>query len=202
MNDRELQDAYTELLAERHTKERTSCASPEELRALVERDGVEADRLRTLDHVMSCTDCNSEFELLRAVGDALPRQRRFLMPGLATAALIAVVGGLMWIGPGRTEHAVYRGADTTSLLIGPAGVLSENPELFEWRAIEEAVSYSIEITAPDGMLVASDSTSETMFVIPAGTELDAGVVYTWRVWAVLPGGIRRDLGTATFEIRR
>ena len=151
---------------------------------------------------MQCADCHREFELLRAVGEAVPRQRRFLMPGvLAAAAAIALVAGVTWIGPGGTDQPVYRGADTTSMLIAPSGALGERPEVLEWQPIADVVSYSIEITAPDGNLVFSDSTSESELVFPEATELQTDIEYTWRVWAVMPGGIRRALGTATFEIR-
>jgi len=202
MNDRDLQKAYSELLASRAGVDRSGCVSPEELCALVERSGAEVDRLRTLDHVMQCADCHHDFELLRAVGEVVPRQRRFLVPGaLAAAATIALVAGAMWIGQGGTEQPVYRGDDNTSMLIAPAGAISENPNLFDWHAIAQAVSYSIEITAPDGTLVLSDSTSEPRFALQVEAELEAGLEYTWRVQAVLLGGIRRDLGTATFEIR-
>ena len=110
MNDRDLQRAYTELLANRHAAGRGGCVSPEAIRTLVDREETEENRLRTLDHVMSCADCHREFELLRAVGEAVPRQRRFLVPGvLAAAATIALVAGSMWIGQGGSEQPVYRG---------------------------------------------------------------------------------------------
>ncbi|HET7240096.1 MAG TPA: hypothetical protein VFI77_02985, partial [Gemmatimonadales bacterium] len=46
------------------------CVSPEAMLALLEREGLESERLATLEHVMSCPDCHREYEWLAAVGQA------------------------------------------------------------------------------------------------------------------------------------
>lgn len=62
MNDEQLRAVYA-----RTSPARPGCAAPEEILALVQRDGAEADRLRILDHVMSCAECRGDFDLIRAV---------------------------------------------------------------------------------------------------------------------------------------
>jgi len=46
------------------------CPSPEDLQALVQRQGDEDARLAILDHVMTCAPCRNEFNVLRAVEKA------------------------------------------------------------------------------------------------------------------------------------
>jgi len=50
---------------------RLACPDPDRLEALVERAGPEVDRLRDLDHVMACSGCLEEFELLRAIAESV-----------------------------------------------------------------------------------------------------------------------------------
>ncbi|HEY0776919.1 MAG TPA: hypothetical protein VGD56_03035, partial [Gemmatirosa sp.] len=70
MTDDQLREAYAAHLRTRDPGTRAdpaACVSPEDLLALVRREGPEPHRLAVLDHVMQCERCRTEFELLRAV---------------------------------------------------------------------------------------------------------------------------------------
>ena len=69
LEDARLRALYERMLGARSVGVREGCASPEAILALVRREGTEEARLATLDHVMSCSDCAREFELLRAIED-------------------------------------------------------------------------------------------------------------------------------------
>ena len=53
VTEAQLKEAYQAHLA-RSRRDRASCPPPEAIQALVRREGDEADRLATLDHVMAC----------------------------------------------------------------------------------------------------------------------------------------------------
>lgn len=94
MTDERLRELYERTLASRGADAtRAGCPTPEALHALVRREGTEAERLATLDHVMSCAACARDFELLRAVEAA----------GVATAGAAAVAAPA---GVGRTHQAI------------------------------------------------------------------------------------------------
>ena len=50
--------------------DRAGCVSPEQLVALVDGRVPEIKRLELLDHVMACSRCRREFELLKAISEA------------------------------------------------------------------------------------------------------------------------------------
>ncbi len=133
MNDEQLRAVYA-----RTSPARPGCAAPEEILALVQRDGAEADRLRILDHVMSCAECRHDFDLIRAVESAgredaagatgeLPRVSATSTPGphrswlrqhapvLAAAAVLLPIGigvGTLrqWRTTPRSTADIVRGA--------------------------------------------------------------------------------------------
>ena len=95
-----LRELYTERLSTRRPPARTACPSPEALQALVRREGTEEERLRTLDHVMSCADCRAE---LRSApehrggrspggGDGRASRKAWMMPAALAATLLVAVG--------------------------------------------------------------------------------------------------------------
>src|ERR671936_384188 len=67
MSEERLRELYARALEARAPADREQCPPPEALLALARREGPEAQRLETLDHVMSCARCRAEFDLLRAI---------------------------------------------------------------------------------------------------------------------------------------
>ena len=69
VNEERLREIYAGAMASRGAKGRrtAACPLPEAVLALVRREGSEDSRLATLDHVMSCPQCRSEFDLLRSI---------------------------------------------------------------------------------------------------------------------------------------
>src|SRR5215510_6062414 len=70
VTDEALREAYERALDARRVTGREACVSPEAMLSLLRREGSEEQRLETLDHVMDCGACRSEFELLRSIEQA------------------------------------------------------------------------------------------------------------------------------------
>lgn len=68
MTDERLRELYAHAMTKRE-----GCITPEDMLALVQREGNEQHRLGLLDHVMMCADCRREFDLLRTL-DAAGRE--------------------------------------------------------------------------------------------------------------------------------
>jgi hypothetical protein len=192
MNDEQLKTLYGDAL--QRASPAAACVSTEQLLALVRKEGSEESRLATLDHVMACPRCLPEFELLRSIeqadaaaGSHAParRNRRWYAPvALAASILLAVVVVLRVTPP--TD--VTRGsAESVALLAPGMSVESDQPLSFAWRAVPGATGYRMEVLAPDGSVVASAETTDTMVAPDASRQLPAGT-YNWWVRATLPGG--------------
>ncbi|MFW6078156.1 MAG: hypothetical protein ACODAE_00950 [Gemmatimonadota bacterium] len=198
MRDRALERLYDGLLAGAEPEDRSGCPSPEELRALVEREGPEGERLSVLDHVMSCPSCRREFELLRATASARSRSlrpgRRWSRAGLAAAAVIALlVGGpLVWrladVRDGPSE--VMRGEEEAVRVIGPIGVVSEPPTALTWRSLPGAVRYAVDLVDRDGRAIVSEETRDTTLVLTDAAQLADDREYLWWVEAIRLDGTR------------
>ena len=83
VNDEQLREIYGGLMTTSARRGPSSCPAPEALLALVRREGPEETRLATLDHVMSCADCRSEFDLLRSIELAGAEAGAAAAPGVA-----------------------------------------------------------------------------------------------------------------------
>ena len=112
-----LRELYSASVEEREVVDRANCVDPEAILALVLGEAPEADRMATLDHVMSCPACHRDYEYLSAVEEAgdkteriagrrAPSWRRAL-PLAAAASLVLAIGGLML--RGRGDEGVERG---------------------------------------------------------------------------------------------
>src|SRR5262249_40870991 len=116
---------------------------------LLRREGAEPDRLAVLDHVMQCSECGADFELLRAIERANPPARRSPFPvwlPLAAAAVLAIGTTIWWRG-GR-EPVVVRGRSAqTPALIDPADsiVTAGRPLTFRWHALPNVAKYRLEL---------------------------------------------------------
>jgi len=190
-SDSELQRAYRRLLEMASREGRERCVSPEAILAVVERSGSEATRLDALEHVMACTACRGELELLRAVTGTRPETRkasRFppsLTPrrrALAASLVLALGATSVWWATLRHEGApVMRGADAEVQLISPepGGRLGEGAT-FVWHSVPESFEYTLDIFDGGGDVLFSASTRDTTFTLPGALpEVGEGDLRWW-----------------------
>lgn len=192
VTEAQLKEAYQAHLA-RSRRDRASCPSPEAIQALVRREGDEASRLATLDHVMSCGDCRTELDLLRTVEEAgqrsgavaAPGRRRWMMPAALAATLLLAVGlGRLVLKP--AEDTVRSGDRGRVELIAPgAEVPAGSPVSFAWRPVEGASRYRLEVLTPSGDLAIEAETHDTALTSDSAARLAPGS-YQWWVIALSP----------------
>ena len=190
-SDREFQEVYGYLLRQR-PRDRAACPPPEAVVALVERRGSDAERLATLDHVMSCAGCKGDFDLMRTVaaGKAAPvRQGRW--PLAAAAAVALLVSGSLLFSVLRSSTAGeggVRGGTQGVELVSPRGDTHERPVTFVWRKATGSARYSLEVFTAAGDAVYSTDVTDTAVVLPADVSLQAGATYHWWVLVRTPDG--------------
>lgn len=185
-SDRALQEAYGRLLESQSRRDRDDCAEPEAILAVVERTGGEESRLETLDHVMSCSACRGEMELLQAISRSasgegappVPSRPWFNRSGWAWAASLTLMfgaGSVLWSLRNPDPDGVMRGVDTRIDLIAPdaGAALGEGTNLL-WHSLPEGFEYTVELFNEEGDLVFSQSTSDTILTLvgdlPAGKD--------------------------------
>jgi hypothetical protein len=196
MDDRELsdegrlRDLYSASVEERQVEDRANCVAPEAILALVLGESPEAERLPTLDHVMSCPACHRDYEYLSAVEEAGAKTERIAargsspwrrgLPLAAAASLVLVIGGLMLRNRGGED--LERGGSGGITLHSPgAEVAGDGPLLFAWKPVPGAGRYLVEVQAPGGTTVFSDSTSDTTATLDRAGALTPGATYSWSV---------------------
>jgi len=191
VSDERLRELYTAALAGRPA-DRVHPA-PEALAALARREGSEADRLGTLDHVMSCADCRRDFDLLRTVERAGAAagvasrgasRRSWLMPAALAASLLLAVGvGRQLL---RQPDDITRGGAAGALLLVQPGseTAAGRPLTFVWRPVAGASRYELELLDSTGAVAASAVSADTSASPPVARTLPPGE-YRWWVRALL-----------------
>jgi hypothetical protein len=200
MTEAQLKEAYQAHLT-RSRRDRASCPPPGAMQALVRREGDEAARLATLDHVMSCGECRTELDLLRTVEEAgvrsgavaAPGRRRWMMPAALAATLLVAVGlGRVALKPSKDT---VRSDDATRVeLVAPgAEVPAGAPVSFAWRPVEGASRYRLEVLNESGDVAIEAETRDTMLTSDSAASLAPGT-YQWWVIALSPApGPRSEL---------
>jgi hypothetical protein len=219
MNDQRLMDLYRLAHEARASETREGCPDPERLLALARREGSEAERLEMLDHAMTCTDCQRELELLRAIEKAGARmagagsrapQRPMLSwriagpLALAASLMLAVGIATRNGGPGERTDDPSRGGDSHIVLHSPRDIaLTPGDErVVAWRPVPTATSYIVEVLDENGQPVLVNPTADTTFVFRDVSRLVAGREYRWWVRAVGPGDQRSSVvGRLRFSAR-
>jgi len=192
MNDERLREVYEQILNQRPASAAgDETPSPEQMLALVEGRGSDADRLRTLDRVMSSEDTRRDFELLRAAAAAARPRKQTNWRMLAAAAgvfIMAGVGTITWQ-RSRIDDNVLRGAGRAIRLAAPNdSPAASSPLVFVWHAVPGARTYEVELVEATGTLVHMTTVKDTTWVPPATTHLVPGVEYRWWVRATMPDG--------------
>ena len=202
--DERLRQAYDELLAARAPADRAGCPAPEALLRLAEREGDEDARLATLDHVLGCTWCRSELDLLRASGDAattiaresarMARGLRVLpMRALAMAAgIVVVIGvGLIARDRGAGERGTLRGTAPSVVLAVPER-RADGAVLLRWSSLDGAERYRIELFTARGTTVAEAVVRDTTYVVSPAVAAGAVGPLSWMVTAIRQDGAERS----------
>lgn len=205
MTDQRLRDLYGHALQARQPV--GQCPAPEALLALARRAGPEAPRLETLDHVMGCTRCRSELDLLRAIEKAGgsvaggPRLGRYLPLAIAASLLLAIGLGPMVRHWQRNAGEPSRGPAAELTLVAPAaGGDATVPVTFVWRAVPETRSYTVELLAGDGSVAFGANTVDTVLLLPAVRPIVPGE-YRWWVRARVADGTERRSALRFLRIR-
>jgi hypothetical protein len=209
VNDEQMREIYGGLMTTRARRGSSSCPTPEALLALVRREGPEEPRLATLDHVMSCADCRSEFDLLRSIelagaeaGATARPGRRWLAPvALAASVLLAVVIGRYAL-PGTPGSDVVRSGEKErlTLLAPPTQATTGAPLRFAWHSIPGAGSYRLEVMDTAGEVVLEAQTADTAILLQGAADLEPGN-YQWWVGATAPDEARSALRPLRLEAR-
>ena len=192
-NDERLRLAYRASLEARAHASRGSHPEPEALVAVAERSGSEAVRLEVLDHVMSCSTCSRDLDLLRAslAAAGMPRQRTwFRSPSVGimaiAATLLLVAGVKLFLTSGDLETGPrLRGAAAVSTY--PVRWLPAGAAGLAWHPVADASSYRLEVIDAAGVAVVDSTMRDTTFVLfDSAARNRRGL--TWTVTATLGDG--------------
>ena len=188
MNDEQLRDAYERGLPKPDASAPLDDVSAERLRRLVEQEGNESERLRTLDLALSSAEGRRELEIAWAAAKAArpPRQswRRYAM----AASLVVIAGSsALWLRQrGGESGIVLRGSDSPVTLIAPVGVVSSDRAThFAWRPVGKAERYVVVVVDTTGTELYASETRDTALVLPDSVRLAPGRAYLWWVQARL-----------------
>ena len=190
MNDSDISSAYERAIEREHDR---SCPSPETILSLVEDRGKmdATERVHVLNHIMSCSSCKREFDLLDCVHVAARPETRIRLrrPAWITAAAAAavLVVAVIWQPWNSGPAGVTRGAEGAFELL-PLEVHAGVPTL-RWTSVPGAVEYEVRITTADGRLVRSLTVTDTLVTLTAALETRRGL--RWRVTTRQEDGSRK-----------
>ncbi len=191
-DDARLRLAYGAALESRTDESRHSHPDPEALVALAERSGSEASRLEVLDHVMSCSACRHELDLVRASLSAagMPSRRTwFRSPSIGlmalAASLLIVAGVKLFFTSGDLETGRLRGGSAVSTY--PVRWLPTGAAGLAWRPTADAASYRLEVIDEAGAALVDSTMRDTSFVL-ADSLARSQRGLSWTVTATLGDG--------------
>ena len=188
MNDERLREAYERGLQQSDNARTLDDVQAERLRRLVEREGGEGERLRTLDMMLSTAEGRRELEVVWAAARAA-RPRPVSWQRFAVAAsLILVVGtSALWVVRGRAGNMeARRGADSPISLVAPVGIVTPpHARRFAWRPTAGAERYQLVVVDTTGAELFATETRDTALALPDTVRLAPGHTYLWWVQATL-----------------
>jgi hypothetical protein len=188
MNDERLREAYERGLPTSDNARTLDDVQAERLRRLVEREGSEGERLRTLDMMLSTAEGRRELEIAWAAARAA-RPRRISWQRVATAASLVLVAGssALWMTRRHAEDVeTLRGADSPITLVAPVGVVAaSSARRFTWRPIARAERYQLVVVDTSGTELYATETRDTALALPDSVRLAPARTYLWWVQATL-----------------
>ena len=188
MNDEQLRGAYERGLPAHDGIQPLDDVSAERLRRLVEAEGNESERLRTLDVALSTAEGRRELEIAWAAARAARPPRRAWQRYAAAAGFILVAGtSALWLGQRtRGNPEVTRGAESTVTLVAPVGEVGEGrASRFVWRPVSKAEHYLVVVVDTAGAELFAGETRDTAMALPDSVRLAPGRAYLWWVQARL-----------------
>ncbi len=202
MNDDDLQQAYGRMI--RAPLDRAACPGADALGDLAARRGTETGRLALLDHVMQCTACRRDLDLL-LVADRAGARSTMAPRWVAVAAAAILVIGVGGVGARvlLRERApeVERGGAAALRPVSPEeGTTATAPVMLTWRAAPGAQQYRVEVLAADGAPLWSAATADTSATIPDAVVARGGE-YGWWVTGRLADGATISSPVTPFSVR-
>ena len=188
MNDEQLREAYERGLASSDNARALDDVQAERLRRLVEREGNEGERLRTLDVMLSTAEGRRELEIAWAAARAARPRRASWQRFAVAASVILVVGtSALWMVRSRAEEIdVLRGAESPISLVAPVGVVAPpKARRFAWRPTARAEHYQLVVVDTTGAELYATETRDTALALPDSVHLAPGRTYLWWVQATL-----------------
>lgn len=188
MNDERLRDAYERGLPAHDGSSSLDDVSAERLRKLVEAEGSESERLRTLDVALSTAEGRRELEIAWAAARAARPPRRSWQRFAVAASLIVVAGssGIWMRQRAADDSQVMRGTESPVTLIAPLGEVRESRATrFVWRPVGKAEHYLVVVVDTTGTELFASETRDTALVLPDSVRLAPGRAYLWWVQARL-----------------
>ena len=189
MNDEQLRDAFERGLPRSDGSPTLDDVSAERLRRLVEGEGSESERLRTLDVALSSAEGRRELEIAWAAARAARPPRRSWQR-FTLAASVLIVAGLgastLWLRGHRPQETVLRGSESPLTLVAPVGeVRPDRATRFLWRAVGNAERYQLVVVDTAGTELYAAETRDTATSLPDSVKLVPGHTYLWWVQARL-----------------
>ena len=197
VSDGELRRAYDALLLDRERNGSPQRVSLERILALAERRGSDADRLATLDAVMSDRESVREFELLRSLAVAqrssAAESWRSPRAWLAIAAILLVVaipaGRLVM--PKPSVEPTRSAVQSAILLTPPENASTAESRTFTWHAVAGARAYRMELLTAAGSPVFTTRSSDTTVTLPRDVTIAPNVEHRWWVSTEMADGTQR-----------
>jgi len=211
-DDKELRAAYEPALRESTTTHGPDCPTESELFAAVRGEGIEAERLRVLDHALKCPACRRELALLHSVstGETVAASRHIRerswknwVPAALAASLVLVAGlaGLARLRVRTSDEVTRAGAAAGPALVTPANGAAVRSGLvsFTWRSMPAVIQYTLEVDAADGTVLVSSPTRDTTLRAPiAATAVGEN---RWLVRAKLQDGSEKRSEAWVLKVR-
>ena len=212
MNDHELRDAYESALQRRDKASPPLDLPLDRLEALINGEGDEAERLRSIDVLMSTAEGRREFEVAWAAaraGRELERKPRFTIASwrtsvLASAALLFVAATALWLNSRvDTQSELTRGTESPVQLVSHGSDDVPTTDVrFSWRSVPSARDYMLVVVDTAGGDVFAQNTTDTSVTLPDSVKLSPGGEYLWWVQATMPDGATLSAVTERFRVKR
>jgi hypothetical protein len=189
MNDEQLRDAYERGLRPDDGSPVLDDVAAERLRRLVEREGDDSERLRTLDVALSTAEGRRELEIAWAAARAArPPRVAWRRYAVAASLVLAAGASAVWWRQRDSGPDVLRGEESPITLVAPLGDVSPSPGArFSWRTVHDAERYTLVVVDTTGEEVFASETRDTSVVLPDSVRLRPGAAYLWWVQAVRAG---------------
>lgn len=183
MNDEQLREAYERGLPGGDSRPALDDLAAERLRRLVEREGSDAERLHTVDALLSTAEGRRDMEIVWAAARASRPARRSMWWRVAAAALLVATIPSVYLAT-RNSVAVERGDESPITLVAPIGIQEATvASRFVWRGVADADRYTLVVVDSAGNEVFAGETRDTALALPGQVVLRPGASYLWWVQA-------------------